>query len=132
MAKISGAFQELLGEPVLYNLATLNPDGSLAVNPVWGELHEGNVRINTAAGRQKHKNMEERGDHVTVIVLDPANSQRYVEIRGRVAQISDENGDEVINGLANKYMGVDTYPFKQPGEVRVTILIEPTKVLGQA
>lgn len=131
MEAISQDFQELLIEPVLYNLATLNPNGSIAVNPVWGELHDGMIRINTAAGRQKHKNMEERGEHVTVTVLDPANSQRYVEIRGRVAEITDENGDAVIDGLAKKYLGVDSYPFRQAGETRLTILIEPTKVLGQ-
>lgn len=131
MPKISEEFQDLLEQPVLYNLATINPNGSIQVNPVWGELHNGKIRINTAAGRQKHKNLVERGDKVTVMVQDPANAQRYVEIRGEVAEVTDENGNEVIDRLAKKYLGVDAYPFYQEGETRVTVTIEPTKIFGQ-
>ena len=131
MPKISEEFQDLLEQPVLYNLATINPNGSIQVNPVWGELHNGKIRINTAAGRQKHKNLLDRGDKVTVMVQDPDNTQRYVEIRGEVAEVTEENGDEVIDRLAKKYLGVDVYPYHREDETRVTFTIEPTKVFGQ-
>lgn len=131
MTQIPERFHELLDQPVLYNLATVNPNGTVQVNPLWGEVVDGNVRINTAAGRQKHKNLLERGDRVTVLVLDPANPQRYIEIRGKVAEANEENGDEVIDGLAKKYLGVDSYPFRTPTETRVTFVIEPTKVFSQ-
>ena len=129
MTTIPSDFQELLGQPVLYNLATINRNGTVQVNPVWGELVNGRIRINTAAGRQKHSNLTNRGEQVTVMVQDPANTQRYIEIRGRVADVSEENGDEVIDRLAKKYLGVDRYPWHTDAETRVTFVIEPTKVV---
>lgn len=120
--------QELLAQPANYNLATVNPNGTIQLNPVWGEVHDGMIRINTLAGRQKHKNLIERGDRVTVMVTDPNDPLRYVEIRGRVDDMTDENGVEVIDRLAKKYTGADKYPSLQEGDVRVTITIAPVKV----
>ena len=120
--------QALLDRPALYNLATVNPNGTVQLNPVWGELYDGKLRINTLAGRQKHKNLTERGDRVTVMVTDPDDPLRYVEIRGRVDDITDANGVEVIDRLAKKYTGADRYGALQDGDVRVTITIEPLKV----
>lgn len=131
MVQIPDNVQTLLKQPVLYNLATVNPNGTIQVNPVWGEVHDGYIRLNTAAGRRKHKNLVNRGDRVTVMVQDPEDTQRYAEIRGRVVELTDENGDEVIDRLAKKYIGAETYPFHKPEETRVTIMIEPTKVFGQ-
>ena len=131
MVEIKDSFQDLLKQPVLYNLATINPNGSIQVNPVWGELQDGRILVNTAAGRQKHKNLVERGDNVTVMVQDPEDTQRYIEIRGRVADLTESNGDEIIDRLAHKYLGVETYPYHREDETRVTITIEPTKVFGQ-
>ena len=131
MTKLKEDVVQLLEQPVLYNLATVNPNGTVQVNPVWGDLLDGKIRINTAAGRQKHKNLVERGDTVTVMVQDPNDSQRYAEVRGKVAAVSEEDGDEVIDLLAKKYLGVDIYPYHTPEETRVTVLIEPTKVYGQ-
>ena len=123
--------QELLEQPALYALATVNPNGTVQVNPVWGDLHDGMIRINTAAGRQKHRNLVERGNTVTVMVQDLEDDQRYVEVRGRVAHVTEEDGDEVIDLLAKKYLGTDTYPYRNDVDTRVTVLIEPVKVFGQ-
>lgn len=128
MVKIPESAQQLLDQPVLYNLATVNPNGSIQVNPVWGEVHDGYIRLNTAAGRQKHKNLIERGEHVTIMVQDPEDTQRYVEVRGTVAALTEENGDEIIDRLAKKYLGKDVYPWHTPEETRVTIMVEPTRV----
>ncbi len=128
---ISDDVRSLLERPVLYNLATVNPNGTVQVNPVWGELHDGMIRLNTAAGRQKHKNLAERGDTVTVMVQDPDDTQRYVEIRGRVSELTEKNGVEIIDRLAKKYIGVDVYPWHKDDETRVTVMIEPTQVFGQ-
>jgi len=130
MVEFKDDVRELLEQPVLYNLATINPNGTIQVNPVWSELYDGRIRINTAVGRQKHKNLAERGDKVTVMVQDPNDPMRYVEIRGKVAELTEENGDEVIDRLAKKYLGVDTYPYRREDETRVTIVIEPTKVFA--
>lgn len=129
--EITNEARSLLERPVLYNLATVNPNGTIHVNPVWGELHDGKIRLNTAAGRQKHRNLAERGDAVTVMVQDPEDTQRYVEIRGRVAEMTERNGVEVIDRLAKKYLDVDVYPWHRDDETRVTVTIEPTRILGQ-
>ncbi len=131
MVEINGSVKDLLDQPVLYNLATVNPNGSIQVNPVWGDIEDGRIVINTAVGRQKHKNLVERGDRITVMVQDPSDTQRYIEIRGKVSELTEANGDEVIDRLAKKYLGVDTYPYRSAEETRVTIVIEPTKVFGE-
>jgi PPOX class probable F420-dependent enzyme len=120
---------ELLDKPANYNLATVNPNGTIQLNPVWGEVHDGKIRINTLAGRQKHRNLAERGDRVTVMVTDPQDPLRYVEVRGRVDDITDENGVEVIDRLAKKYTGADRFDGRKERDVRLTITIVPTKVL---
>ena len=130
MVQIPDAAKALLDKPVLYNLATVNPNGTIQVNPVWGEVYNGKIRLNTATGRQKHKNLVERGDQVTVMVQDPDDTQNYVEIRGKVAELTEENGDAVIDRLAKKYTGADVYPDHRPDVTRVTIMIEPTKVFA--
>lgn len=130
MVEIKDDVQALLEQPVLYNLATVNPNGTIQVNPVWGELHEGMIRLNTAVGRRKHRNLAARGDKVTIMVQDPSDPLRYVEIRGKVAEMTEENGDEIIDRLAKKYLGVDVYPHHRDDETRITVLIEPTKIFG--
>jgi PPOX class probable F420-dependent enzyme len=130
MVEIKESVRQLLEQPVLYNLATVNPNGSIQVNPVWGDLEDGRIVLNTAAGRRKHKNLVARGDTVTVMVQDPNDTQRYIEIRGQVSELTEENGDEIIDRLAKKYLGVDVYPWHKDDETRVTVMIEPTKVFG--
>lgn len=68
MAELKDSVRSLLEQPVLYNLATINPNGTVQVNPVWGDLVDGKIRINTAAGRMKHKNLAECGDTETILV----------------------------------------------------------------
>lgn len=128
MTQIPGSHKDLLERPILFHLATIQPDGQPQVTPVWGDLHEGNLRINTAAGRQKYKNLQER-PRATVLVVDPDNVQRYIEVRGKVRSISEADGDAVIDKLAKDYLGADEYPYRNPAETRVTVLIEPTHVV---
>jgi PPOX class probable F420-dependent enzyme len=128
MVKMDEAVRELLEQPVLYNLATVNPNGTVQLNPVWGHLRGDMILLNTAAGRQKHKNLAERGDQVTVMVVDPADPYRYVEIRGEVDGMTDEDGVEVIDQLATKYTGADRYAGHKADETRVTITLRPTKI----
>jgi len=126
--ELSDEVLELLNQPTNYDLATINPNGTIQLNPVWGEVHDGKIRINTLAGRRKHKNLIERGDRVTITVTDPNDPLRYVEIRGRVDEMTTDNGVEVIDRLAKKYTGADKYPHLQEGDVRVTIMIAPVNV----
>ena len=130
MSGIPEKYQDLLVRPVLVSLATIMPDGSPQVTPVWADYDGTHIRINTAAGRQKHKNMAER-PQVTVMALDPENSSRYVEVRGAVVRISEEGGDAHIDTLAKKYLGVDVYPWRNPADTRLICYVEAQNVLGQ-
>ncbi len=106
------------------NLATLMPDGRPQVTPVWCDLEGGNVRVNSAQGRQKDRNMR-RDPRVAISIMDPENPYRYLEIRGRVVEITEQGANEHIDRLAQKYLGLDQYPHRQPGEVRVMYKIKP-------
>jgi PPOX class probable F420-dependent enzyme len=127
MAKsIPEAFQNLLEKPSFAHLATVMPDGTPQVTPVWWEWDGKHVLVNSAAGRRKDGNMRLNAA-VALSVLDPENPYRYLGIRGRVIECTEKGADEQIDRLANHYMGKD-YPFRRPGEVRVTYRIEPTHV----
>ncbi|MDR3537229.1 MAG: PPOX class F420-dependent oxidoreductase [Acetobacteraceae bacterium] len=132
MAEIPAAFQDLLSNPKAYaHLATIMKDGSPQVTPVWFDFANGKVRVNTAKGRVKARNMTE-GSRVALSILDPDNAYRYLQVRGVVSHITEEGGDAHIDSLAKKYLGKDKYPFSQPGEVRVIYEIEPlaTQTMG--
>lgn len=126
MAQIPSEFDDLFEKPILYALATVMPDGQPQVTPLWGDLSNGQVRINTAEGRQKDKNLKER-PQATVMLVDPENPQRWIEVRGSVTGTTN-GADAHIDSLAKKYLGVDSYPYRNPAETRITYVINPTKV----
>ncbi|MDP9236531.1 MAG: PPOX class F420-dependent oxidoreductase [Chloroflexota bacterium] len=128
-AKLTDAQQKLLKAKNFADIATLNKDGSAQVTPVWVEYDGDNVIINTEEKRQKTKNMK-RDPRVTLSVIDMANPYQYVQIRGRVAEMTTAGADAVIDSLAKKYLGQDKYPYTQPGDVRVTVKIQPERVSG--
>lgn len=130
MATVPQEYRDLLVErPILVSLATVQPDGQPQVTPVWIDMEGDLLRVNTAKGRQKHINMDER-PMVTVLALDPDNAFRYIEVRGRVTRITEEGGDAHIDTLAKKYLGTDTYPYRNSADTRLVIYIEPTRVLA--
>ena len=120
-------YADLFDKPAFGNLGTLMPDGSPQVTPVWVDFDGKFVRINSAKGRVKDKNIR-RDPRVSISLQDPANPYRYLEIRGRVVDITENGADDHINKLSQKYLGKAVYPYRQPGEVRVTYKIEPEKV----
>ena len=113
------------------SLATIMPDGTPQVTPVWFDYHGGRVRVNTAKGRVKARNLKP-GAAVALAIMDPDNPYRYLQIRGRVANATETGADAHINSFAKKYLGKDKYPFRQPGEVRVMYEIEPVSVSGMS
>jgi len=127
MAEIPAAFRDLTEKKAFANLATLMPDGSPQVTPVWFDVANGRVRVNTAKGRVKARNMRD-GSPVALSILDPDNPYRYMQIRGRVVRATEQGADAHIDALAKKYLGKDKYPFRQAGEVRVMYEIEPGAV----
>ena len=127
--KIPDQFLDLFQKRAFAHLVTLMPDGSPHVSPVWVDYDGAYLVVNTARGRQKDRNMQ-RSAKVAVSIQDPDNPYRYLLVRGRVAEATEEGADAVIDALAKKYLGVDKYPNRRPGEVRVTYRIEPEHVTG--
>jgi PPOX class probable F420-dependent enzyme len=128
MAKqVPDEFRDLLQKKAFAHLATLMPDGSPQVSPVWFESNGSRFRINSAGGRVKDQNMR-RDPRVGLSISDPANPYRTLMVRGRVVEITESGADAHIDALAKTYLGVDKYPYRQPGEVRVIYTIEPTSV----
>lgn len=126
-AEIDASSRKLLEEPNFAFVATLMPDGAPQVTPTWIDVEDSTVLFNTAEGRQKPKNLR-RDPRVTIAVPNRENFYEYVEIRGRVVEDTHEGADEHVDRLAKKYLGQDTYPFRQPGEERVIFKIEPERV----
>ncbi len=122
-------YLDLFEKRVFASLATLMPDGTPQVTPVWIDFDGRHVLVNTAVGRQKDRNLQ-REPRVAVMLLDPDNPYRYLEIRGRVVDRVLEGADQHIDRMARKYLGADQYPYRQPGEVRVIFRIEPEKTGG--
>jgi PPOX class probable F420-dependent enzyme len=115
---------DLLSKKAFAHLATLMPSGQPQVTPVWVDYDGRFIRINTAEGRQKDKNMQRDG-RVALSIMDPDNPYRYLEVRGHVAERTRDGADQHIDALAKKYLGQDKYPWRQPGEVRVTFKVQP-------
>jgi PPOX class probable F420-dependent enzyme len=129
--KVEGRAQELLQDKNFCHVSTLRPDGSVHTTPVWVDVSDGVPHLNTARGRVWLKNLE-RDPRVTLTVQNISNPYEYVEVRGRVSGLSDEGADADIDALAKKYMGVDEYPFRQPGEQRVIVTVEPEHLFLQS
>ena len=109
------------------HLATVMPDGSPQVTPVWFFYRDGKFIVNTARGRVKDRNMA-RNARVALSIVDPDNPYVHVSLRGTIARSTEEGADENIDALAKKYTGLDKYPNRRPGEVRVMYEITPTSV----
>src|ERR1700686_1163619 len=124
-------YRDLFTKRAFGSLATLMPDGGPQVTPVWVDLDGDLVVVNTAKGRQKDKNMR-RDPRVAIALIDPENPYRYIEIRGRVAEIVEQGADAHIDKMAKKYLGADKYPYRQASEPRVMFKIKPkhTSTMG--
>jgi PPOX class probable F420-dependent enzyme len=117
----------LTTKKALAHLATVMPDGTPQVTPVWFFYQGGKFIVNTARGRVKDRNMQQNG-HVALSIVDPDNPFAHVAVRGTITKVSEEGADANIDALARKYMDQDSYPFRRPGEVRVMYEIEPESV----
>lgn len=126
-AQIPDKFHDLFTKKAFAHLGTLMPDGSPQVTPVWVDLDGGFIRINTAKGRVKDKNMR-RNKKVALEISDPENPYRHIAVQGQVVDITEQGADAHIDSLAKKYLGKDKYPNRTPTEVRVIYKIRPEKI----
>lgn len=127
-ARLTSGMQKLLKEKAYCQIATLMPDGAPHLTETWVDTDGKHILINTSQERQKERNVR-RDPRVAVQVIDPANDHRIFSVRGRVAEVTRDGADALIDQLARKYIGQDRYPFRQPGEVRVTLKIVPEKIV---
>jgi PPOX class probable F420-dependent enzyme len=120
----------LISRPVLASLATLNPDGSPQITPLWVDLDGDDVVFNTAQGRKKARNLE-RDARVAVTVIDPDDPYNVVAIQGTVTDVTTDGADAHIDALAKKYLGVDSYPMRREGEVRIRVTVRTDHIAMQ-
>jgi PPOX class probable F420-dependent enzyme len=126
-ATIEGRSEELLQAKNFCLVSTIRNDGSVHSAPVWVDLQDGQPVLNTAEGRAWPRNLE-RDPRVTLTIQNMENPYEYLAIRGRVAERTHDGADDHIDAMAKKYLGQDTYPFRQPGEQRVIIKVDPEDV----
>lgn len=127
---LSDKAKALIARPVLANVATVDAAGRPQLTPVWIDLENGDLAFNTAKGRAKQANLA-ANPAVAVSVVDPDDPYNVVVVRGTVEPV-EEGADAFIDRLAKKYMGVDTYPMRQPGEVRITYVVHADKIVMQS
>jgi len=127
MAAIPDEAKHLFENKDFAHVATLNADGSPQVSAVWIGLDGDLVTFNTAEGRVKPKNLRRDG-RVAISIAGQENPYESLIIQGKVVDITPAGADEDIDVLAKRYLDADSYPFRQPGEERVIVKIEPEKV----
>jgi PPOX class probable F420-dependent enzyme len=131
VVKLTPAQRKLVEGPNLAHVATLMKDGSPQVTPVWVDCDDTHILINTAEGRQKPRNLE-RDPRIALSIAAQDDQQMYIQIRGRVVEITREGAFEHISKLGKKYWGPDFEYPRRPGETRIIVRIEPESVTGRA
>ncbi len=128
---IPSGYEDLLKSTALAHIATVVPDGEPQNNPVWFGTQGDHIVFSQTTTRQKYKNLK-RDDRIALSIVDPANDYRYLEIRGRVVRIDPDPDFAFIDSMAQKYLGQEKYPWTQPGDERVVMVVavEHTTQMG--
>jgi PPOX class probable F420-dependent enzyme len=129
MSTIPESYRTLFTKKAFAHLATVGRDSAPQVTPVWCDFDGTHVLIFTARVSVKERNLQQN-PRVALSVMDPDNPYRYVQIRGRVVEMTEQGADAHIDALAKKYLGQDRYPNRRPGEVRIMVKIAPEHVQG--
>ncbi len=127
--KLNDSQASLLHGKNLAYIGANSDDGAPQITPVWIDYDGTHVIFNTEKSRAKTRNLE-KDPRVSVAVANAQNPYQYIEIRGRVVEMTTEGADAHIDKMAQKYLGQAKYPFHKPGDVRIIVKIEPSKVLG--
>jgi PPOX class probable F420-dependent enzyme len=126
---LTKAARRLIERPVIANVATVDHLGAPQLTPVWIDIDGDDLVFNTAKGRAKQANLD-RQPSVAVSVVDPDDPYNVVIVRGTVEE-TEEGADAHIDKLAKKYLGVDEYPMRRPGEVRIIYRVKANHVVMQ-
>ncbi|MEX0999327.1 MAG: PPOX class F420-dependent oxidoreductase [Thermodesulfobacteriota bacterium] len=117
----------ITGSKSFASVATLMPDGSPHVSVMWVDSDGENIILNSAEGRVKTNNLR-NDNRVAIAITDSENPYRQAMIRGKVVEVTHDGAMEHTDVLAKKYLGLDEYPYHQPGDVRVIFKIKPDSV----
>lgn len=129
MESLPSEFRDLFEGKAFASLSTIMPDGTPQVTPVWIDYDGTYFLVNTAEGRQKERNVR-RDPKVGFAVMDPDNPYRHVSVRGEVEELTKDGAVQHIDELAERYMGVDEYPYKDQDEGdRVILKIRPERII---
>ena len=129
MAELAEGVRKAFEEPNFWHLATINPDGSPHSTTVWVHTRDGKIIVNTAAGRRKPRNIEREPRVALSWHTDDDSGYHSISIQGKVVDIiTGDQAEKDIDDLAQKYIGQSPYPWRAPGEKRITYVIEPERV----
>jgi PPOX class probable F420-dependent enzyme len=130
MSEIPEPFHDLFERKSFAHFATMMPDGTPQVTPVWVDydVERGHVLVNTARGRRKERNVE-RNPKVGIEIMDPDDPYRYVSVRGEVVEVTEDGAVDHIDVLTRRYFEQDEYPNKgEERGPRVIVRIDPSHV----
>jgi len=126
---LTPAVRKLAALPILIVIATRRDDGSVQLNPVWFEMEDGFIWLNSNTKRTWPKNLQ-RDREVTMLLVDPKTPDRYAQIRGRLISLVPDPKHEFIDRLSRRYTGKE-FRDLEPGEHRITLKVQPLSVTGQ-
>ena len=121
---IPESYEDLLQSAALAQVAAIGPHGEPQVNPVWFGWDGEHLKFSQTKTRQKYRNLR-RDPRIALSIVDPENLYAYLEIRGEVARIEEDPDLAFANSMAKKYLGLDEYPYHQPGDERVVVFVRP-------
>ena len=127
---IPEGYEDLLSSTALAHVATIGPHGEPQNNPVWFGWDGQHLKFSQTKVRQKYRNLS-RDPRVALSIVDPENPYRYLEVRGEVEKVEEDPNLDFINAMAKKYLGMDRYPYHQPGDERVVLFVRPEHTTGQ-
>jgi PPOX class probable F420-dependent enzyme len=133
MSIIPKKYADLLEARVPVHVATIGPKGEPQSTPVWFGWDGEHVLLTITKKTQKYRNLQ-RNPRLACSIVDAKNSYRYLEIRGRVVRIEEDPDRRFLNSMAKKYLDLAEYPWHNPGDEHVIVVVEPehTTSLGQA
>jgi PPOX class probable F420-dependent enzyme len=119
-------FEDILASTTVAHVATLGPRGEPQSTPVWFIWDGQQLKLSLTTTRQKYRNLR-RDPRIAVSLVDPRTLNRSLEIRG-VARLEEDQDLSFVDALAQKYLGVDKFPYHQPGEKRIVVIVEPQHI----
>jgi PPOX class probable F420-dependent enzyme len=124
---LSDRDRRIMEGPNFASVATVMPDGSPHVSTIWIDLDGDDVVFNTSEGRVKIANLR-RDPRVAISVFDQNDPYEQVVVHGTVVDLTHDGAREHIDRLAKKYLGLDEYPWLEPGEQRVIVRVRPDHI----